>query len=262
MAEKDLLVEVEKGIAIITLNRPAKFNAINDEMSVQLHKVVQDMRFDDGVKVIVITGSGSGFCSGIDLGSRAPGITQPNKKRWETISPIGYQLLPLARLEKPTVAAINGVAAGLGLSLALACDLRIASEAARFTAAWVKRGLVPDGGATYFLTRILGIEKALEMMVTGDIIDATEAQRIGLVSRVVPHNDLIKVVKEIADRIASGPSVAIELIKKAAYKAIDNSLESQLDFETYAQNLCRNTQDYHEGIQAFMEKRTPNFRGF
>ncbi len=261
MGKDDILVDVEQGVATITLNRPEKLNAVTTEMANKFSQVIQDVRVNDEIKALLITGAGSGFCSGTDLEGRMREIKEKRRERWEVISPTGYQFLPLARLEKPTIAAINGVAAGLGLSIALACDIRLASEQARFTAVWVKRGLIPDAGATYFLTRILGISKALEIMFTGDIMSATEAERIGLVSRVVPHNDLMAVARETATKIAQGPSVAIELMKKAAYRALDNSLELQLDFETYAQNICRQTQDYKEGVEAFMQKRPPQFKG-
>ncbi len=261
MGNEDILVSVEQGVATITLNRPEKLNALTTEMANKFSQVIQDVRVNDEIKALVITGAGSGFCSGTDLERRLPGAKQETKERWEVISPIGHQLLPLVRLEKPTIAAVNGAAAGLGLSIALACDIRLASENARFTAVWVKRGLIPDGGATYFLPRILGISKALELMFTGDIMSATEAERIGLVSKVVPHDNLMTVAKETATKIAEGPSVAIELMKKAAYRALENSLELQLDFETYAQNICRQTQDYKEGVEAFMQKRPPQFKG-
>ena len=261
MGNEDILVDVEQGVATITLNRPEKLNALTTEMANKFSQVIQDVRVNDEIKALIITGAGSGFCSGTDLESRMREMKEKIRERWEVISPTGYQLLPLVRLEKPTIAAVNGVAAGLGLSIALACDIRLASENARFTAVWVKRGLIPDGGATYFLPRILGISKALELMFTGDIMSATEAERIGLVSKVVPHDNLMTVAKETATKIARGPSVAIELMKKAAYRALENSLELQLDFETYAQNICRQTQDYKDGVEAFMQKRPPQFKG-
>ena len=261
MPISDVLFEKENGIATLTLNRPDKYNALTTEMVGELRRIFEEMPRDDSVKVLIITGAGRAFCSGADVVRRLAGGEEPKKMRWELIRPRGSELLPLAKLPKPTIAAINGVVAGVGNSLALACDIRIASDHARFTTAWVKMGLIPDGGATYFLPRILGISNALELMFTGEMINATEAERIGLVSRVVPHDDLMRVVKELAGKIAKGPSVAIELMKMGAYRALNHDLDSQIDFEIYAQGICRNTKDHKEGVEAFMQKREPKFEG-
>jgi 2-(1,2-epoxy-1,2-dihydrophenyl)acetyl-CoA isomerase len=261
MSLNDLLLEKENGITTLTLNRPDKYNALTNEMVKELRRIFEEMHRDDSTKVLILTGAGRAFCSGADVVRRLAAGGEAEKTRWELISPMGSNLLALAKMPKPTIAAINGVVAGVGNSLALACDIRIASEQARFTTAWVKVGFIPDGGATYFLPRILGMSKALELMFTGDMIDAAEAERIGLVSRVVPHNDLMTAVKELATRIAKGPSVAIELMKKGAYRSLDHDLESQLDFESFAQEICRNTKDHKEGVEAFMQKREPKFEG-
>ncbi len=213
---------------------------------------------------LIITGVGRGFCAGADstrLMSHALG-EQLAETHGELIGPIGVEILNLAKLQKPTIAAINGIAAGGGLSMALACDIRIASERANFSAVWVRRGLVPDGGATYFMPRILGPSKALQLAYTGDMIDAPEALRIGLVDRVTPHNELMTVTEELASRIARGPSIAIELTKAAMYRSFYHGLESQLDFESYAQHICERTDDFKRGIEAFKEKRQPEFKGW
>jgi 2-(1,2-epoxy-1,2-dihydrophenyl)acetyl-CoA isomerase len=258
----DILLTLEDGVATIILSQPGKLNAITTEMADKFRGIIEKIRVDDAVKVLIITGAGRGFCAGADITRRVAAAEQIRRERWRIISRTGYQLLPLAKLEKPTIAAINGIAAGLGLSIALACDIRVASEHARFTAAWVNNGLMADGGATYFLPRILGISKALEMMFTADTIDAIEAERVGLVSKVVPHDDLMAVAKELASKMAKKPSVAIELMKKATYRSLNHDLESQLDFEAYAQNVCRQTDDYKEAIEAFTQKRPPQFKGY
>ena len=257
MAENDILVSVENHIAVVTFNRPEKLNAVTGEMAQRFLKIIAEMRSDDNVKVVIVTGAGSAFCSGADLSS----LVETKRQRWELIRPIGYQVLALTKLEKPTIAAINGVAAGIGLSMALACDIRLASENARLAVIWIKRGLVADGGTTYFLTRLLGISKALEIMLMSETIGAVDAERMGLVSKTIRPDSLMTVAKEMARKLAEGPSVAIELTKKAGYRALESSLESQLEFETYAQNLCFQTEDYKEGIKSFMEKRPPQFKG-
>jgi len=150
---------------------------------------------------------------------------------------------------------------GGGLSFALLCDIRIASDKARFGAVWVNRGLVPDVGATYLLPRTIGLDRALELCYTGEIIDAGEAERIGLVTRVVPHDDLMNVVNQLAARIAKGPSVAIELMKRGIYRAVGGDYAGSLDFESYAQNFCFQSEDFKESVAAFMEKRDPRFQG-
>jgi 2-(1,2-epoxy-1,2-dihydrophenyl)acetyl-CoA isomerase len=177
------------------------------------------------------------------------------------VQPTGYFGSALFSLSKPTIAAINGVAVGAGLSLALLCDIRIASEKARFGAVWVRMGIIPDVGGTYLLPRTIGLDKALELAFTGDIIDAREAERVGLVTKVVPHDDLMKVTDELASRIAKGPSVAMEVMKRGMYRAVGGDYNAQLDFESYAQNLCFQTEDYKEAISAFKEKREPRFQG-
>ena len=263
MNQDEILLSKEDAIVILTLNRTDKLNALTIDMVDRLPGIVEDIRMDDSLKVLIITGAGRSFCAGADVGRMGSGYFSRDrvKTRREVTSPPGYQYLALSQLEKPTIAAINGIAVGAGISIALACDIRIASEQARFTAAWVKRGLIPDAGATYFLPRLLGISKALELMFTGDVVDAAEAERIGLVNRVVPHDDLMTVTRELARKIAEGPSVAIELMKRVAYMGLVQDLETQFNFESYAQRVCTRTEDHKEGIEAFMQKRQPQFKG-
>jgi 2-(1,2-epoxy-1,2-dihydrophenyl)acetyl-CoA isomerase len=177
------------------------------------------------------------------------------------VQPVGYFGSALYSLSKPTIAAINGIAVGAGLSLALLCDIRISSDKARFGAVWVKMGIIPDVGGTYLLPRTIGLDKAFQLAFTGDIIDAKEAERIGLLTKVVPHDDLMKVTGELASRIAKGPSVAIELVKRGMYRAMGGDYNAQLDFESYAQNLCFQTEDFKEATAAFADKREPRFQG-
>ncbi|MBI4283955.1 MAG: enoyl-CoA hydratase [Chloroflexi bacterium] len=260
---EEVIFEKEGNIAIMTLNRPEKLNALTTEMRQPMAEAVAKVHADDDIRVLIVTGAGRGFCAGTDVGGQAARLSGEVKEasRRDTLTLSGSAILPLARLEKPTIAAVNGVAAGIGLSLALICDIKIAAEDARFMAAWVKRGLMPDGGASYLIPHLLGMSKALEFMYLGDIIDAREAERIGLVSKVVPTAELMSTTKEMAHRIAQGPPIAIELIKRGAYKALYDRLEAQFEFESYGQNICRTTEDYKEGVTSFLERREAKFKG-
>ena len=261
---EELIYSCEGGVARLTLNRPDRLNAMTQAMYDGVRMVVEEVERNDDVKVLVLTGAGRGFCSGSDvvvrLSAQAAGQI-PMKSHKEMVEPVGRVASIIRTLGKPSICAIGGVAAGAGLSLALLCDIRIASEQARFGAVWVRRGLIPDLGGTYLLPRTINLSKALELAFTGDLIDAKEAERIGLVTKVVPHDDLMKVTDELASKIAKGPSVAIELMKRGMYRAMDNDLDTQLDFESYAQNICRETEDFKEGVSAFKEEREAHFKG-
>ncbi|MFC1858255.1 enoyl-CoA hydratase/isomerase family protein [Thermodesulfobacteriota bacterium] len=264
MSAEEILFEKEDGVATLTLNRPDKFNAITPEMAYEtLIGIFNQIKIDDEIRAIIITGAGKGFCSGTDVSARLAKRLEGeiDEPRHEKIDVVGRFILNIADMDKPVIAAINGIAAAAGLSIALASDIRIASEKARFGAIWIRRGLIPDVGATYFLPRIIGLDKALELTLKGDIIDAQEALKIGLVTRLVPHDELMSNARELAVKIAKGPAVAIELLKRGLYRSLNNDLKVQLDYESYAQNLCRQTDDHKEGVRSFMEKREPNFKG-
>jgi len=263
MEGKDLILEKDGHMAVLTLNRPDKMNAISAAMRENLPLILQEVQEDDNVRVLIITGAGRGFCSGADVAvqaARAAG-QQAETSRKTILQLVGSLILGFEKINKPIIAAINGIAAGVGLTITLACDLRIASANARFSAIWVKRGLIADGGATFLLPFIVGMEKALELTFTGDIIDAKEAERIRLVSRVVPPEELMTRAKDLAQRIASGPPISVELVKRVMWEKIRNQLREQLLLESYAQNVCRTTQDQKEAVKAFMEKREPQFKG-
>jgi 2-(1,2-epoxy-1,2-dihydrophenyl)acetyl-CoA isomerase len=263
MEGKDFILEKDGHMAVLTLNRPDKMNAISAAMRENLPLILQEVQEDDNVRVLIITGAGRGFCSGADVAvqaARAAG-QQAETSRKTILQLVGSLILGFEKINKPIVAAINGIAAGVGLTITLACDLRIASANARFSAIWVKRGLIADGGATFLLPFIVGMEKALELTFTGDIIDAQEAERIRLVSRVVPPEELMTRAKDLAQKIASGPPISVELVKRVMWEKIRNQLREQLLLESYAQNVCRTTQDQKEAVKAFMEKREPQFKG-
>ena len=263
MTYKCLLYEVKDGIATLTLNRPDRLNALGDTLREDLYAAVGRVSADPDVRVMVVTGAGKGFCAGGDVKAmnerKESGGERP---LLEKVAPLRDQVLFAMRdAPQPIIAAVNGAAAGAGMNLALACDIRIASNAAKLAQAFVRRGLHPDWGGTYFLPRAVGMAKASELIFTGDVIDAAEALRLGLVSRVVAPEELMPTVHELARKIAAGPPVAIRLAKRALQRNAESDLRSALEFETFAQNLCFETEDAREGIRAFVEKRPPVFRG-
>jgi len=263
MTYKCLLYEVKDGVATLTLNRPERLNALGDTLREDLHDAVTAAAADPEVRVMIVTGAGKGFCAGGDVKAmnegKARGAPRP---LMEKVAPgRDRTVLALRDAPKPVIAAVNGAAAGAGMNLALGCDIRIASTAAKFAQAFVKRGLHPDWGGTYFLPRLVGMAKACEMIFTGDLIDATEALRLGIVSRVVQPQELLPAAYELARRIAAGPPVAIRLAKHSLYANAELDLRASLQNETMAQNICFETEDAAEGIRAFAEKRAPVFRG-
>ncbi len=263
MEYEGLKLEKSEGIAVLTLNRPEKLNAITVEMgAVGLPKLLREIQDDDDIRVLIITGAGRGFCAGADVNTLASLTQLASKlKRQERLQAVGAFALLLYHLEKPVISAINGVAAGAGVSIALLSDIRIASENARFGMVFVDRGLIPDCGATFLMPRILGTGKSFELMYTGDIIDAREAERIGLVDKVVSHETLMTETMALAKRLAKAPPLTLAQIRRAVHSGLLNNLEQQLFFETYAQNFLFGTEDFLEGVNSFLEKREPQFKG-
>ncbi len=262
MAYTYLLYEAGDGVATITLNRPDRMNALLEEMQPELLDALARARADDAVRVLVVTGAGKAFCSGADVsrldrqvaGGSAHALKRPTE-------PVGGFLLPLYEFPKPTIASLNGPAAGAGVSLALACELRVASETARLVPAWVARGIAPDGGTTWALPRIVGAAKAAEILYTAKALEPREALELGIYNRVVPPERLAEATRELAQAIAQGPPVAIELTKQALQRGARTSLAEALDFETHAQQVCFSTGDFKEAIAAYREKREPGFSG-
>jgi enoyl-CoA hydratase/carnithine racemase len=262
MTYKCLLYEVRDRIATLTLNRPERLNALGDSLRDDLYDAVTKAAADPDVGVLVITGAGRGFCSGGDVKSMSErDQTGQATATSERLAPIRDRIILAMRdCPKPVIAAVNGAAAGAGMNLALACDMRIASTAAKFSQAFVKRGLAPDWGGTWFLPRVVGSAKACELIFTGDTIDAAEALRLGIVNAVVAPETLMAEARKLAQKIAAGPPVAIQLAKRAIHNQ-DADLRAALEFETFAQGICRETEDAKEGVKAFIEKRAPVFRG-
>ena len=263
MTYECLLYEVKDGIATLTLNRPERLNALGGTLRQDLQDAVTRAGADPEVRVMVVTGAGKGFCSGGDV--KAMGEAKASQRERPLIEKIApgrdRTLLAMREAPQPIIAAVNGAAAGAGMNLALGCDLRIASTNAKFTQAFVKRGLHPDWGGTYFLPRVVGMAKACEMIFTGEVIDAAEALRLGIVSQVVAPEELLPTAYDLARRIAAGPPVAIRLAKRSLYANEDLDLRGALQIETMAQNICFETEDATEGIRAFGEKRAPIFKG-
>ncbi|MBE0480806.1 MAG: enoyl-CoA hydratase/isomerase family protein [Dehalococcoidia bacterium] len=259
-----IILQKENGVAVMTLNRPESLNAVSPAMWFELSAVFEEVRNDDSLRVLVLTGAGRGFCAGADVAETltlAVSGNAPPRTKEQLKEPVGAAGLKLAQLGKPTVAAVNGVAAGMGFSLAAACDIRIASENARFVNAFVRNGLIPDNGLTYFLPRLVGWSRALEIMYTGSRITADEAEKIGLVNRVVPQDELMGSALEVAGRIAEAAPIAVEMTRRTALMALSCSLEELIAFETYAQKVCLESEDFKEGVAAFLEKRPAVFKG-
>jgi 2-(1,2-epoxy-1,2-dihydrophenyl)acetyl-CoA isomerase len=262
MTYQCLLYDVKDRIATLTLNRPDRLNALGDTLREDLYDAVVKASADAGIGAIVITGAGKGFCSGGDVKSMSERQAAGGSPLEDKLAPVRDRcVLAMRDSPKPIIAAINGAAAGAGMNLALACDMRIASTAAKFTQAFVKRGLAPDWGGTWFLPRVVGVAKACELIFTGDVIDANEALRLGIVNAVVAPETLMAETQKLARKIADGPPVAIQLAKRAIYHSQDADLRAGLEFETFAQGICRETEDSKEGVKAFVEKRAPVFRG-
>lgn len=262
MTYEHLIYEKEGHVVTITLNQPEKLNALSSAMRCSFVAALAEAAEDVDTRVVVLTGSGRGFCSGADLtGGGSGNAADYGLGESYRLEPLGMLALKLNKFAKPTIAAVNGVAAGGGLGLALGCDIRISSENARYSSVFVRRALGPDHGVSYLLPRLVGLDMALRLMYTGDIIDAQEALRIGLTSQVVPVDQLMSVAYELAHRLAKGPPVTLSLTKKAAYHGLDGNFYDALEYETYAQNIIHNTEDSTEGRRAFVEKREPQWKG-
>ena len=249
-------------IALITLNRPEKRNPLTPKLREELIEALKEAERDEQIDVIILTGAGKAFCAGGDIEKFAKRIQEEDqfKKRRTSIDRFGSWAVEIAKVDKPIIAAINGVAAGAGISIALLCDLRIASERAKFILAFARMGLVPDVGLTYLLPRTIGIGKALELFYTAGKLDAQEAYGIGLVNKIVPHEKLMEEALAMASQIAKGPRIALRLIKRAVYRELVSSLQEQTELEGLMQNNCFSTEDHKEGVKAFLETRAPNFR--
>ncbi len=265
MEFKAIQLKIENHVAWLTMNRPEMKNALNADMREEMFQVLADVATNDDVRCLVVTGAGNGFCSGADLsGSRAAATNEPphpNAVRAAMRQNSQRLIRTFWDLEKPVVAAVNGVAAGFGAHLALACDLIVAAEEAKFIEVFVRRGIAVDAGGAFLLMRRVGIARAKEMVFLGDDLPATEAERIGLINRCVPGAELESTTRALAERLAQGPTFAIGMSKRLLNRAVESDLETSFSDEAFAQSVVSQSQDIKEGMRAFMEKRPPQFKG-
>ena len=260
MAYETLLVDVKDGVRTIRLNRPDELNSVDDRVTSELQAELRAIAKDKRTRCVVLTGAGRAFCAGQDLKAASSrggafDFTEALRRRYNPV------VSGLRSLEMPVIAAVNGVAAGAGWSLALACDLRIASSQAKFVGAFSKIGLVPDSGMTWTLPRLVGTAKALEIAWFGEAMTADTALALGLVNKVVPPEQLEETVQQWARQLAKGLTKGLGLIKRAIYSGLARDLDSQLEYEALVQGIAGTTKDYGEGVKAFIEKRPAEFKG-
>jgi 2-(1,2-epoxy-1,2-dihydrophenyl)acetyl-CoA isomerase len=254
-----ILYEVTASTCTITLNRPEVYNAINDKLSFELQEAFKKAAADDTIRVVILTGAGKGFCSGQDLkaiaGTKIDSLADTVRARYNPI------ITTMRYMHKPIICKLNGIAAGAGCSLALACDIIVASEEASLAEIFIGIGLVMDSGSSYFLPRLVGYAKAFELSTMGTKVSALEAQAIGMVNKTVPAADLDKAVAHYVNYYATAPTKAVGLMKRLLNLSYQSSLEEMLEYEALYQEQAGKTQDNKEGIQAFLEKRKANFQG-
>lgn len=257
---QSITLKLEKNTAFVTLNRPEVFNSFNREMALQLQETLANCEANDNVRAIVITGSGKAFCAGQDLKEVTDPMANPGFKAIldEHYNPI---IKMIRAINKPVIAAVNGVAAGAGANIALACDIVVADEKASFIQAFSKIGLIPDSAGTFFLPRLIGFQKASALMMLGDKVSASEAEQFGMIYKVIPSEIFEEQVVKLAHHLAAMPTKGLALTKQALNQSFTNNLEDQLTLESKLQIEASSSDDYQEGVNAFIEKRKPEFKG-
>jgi 2-(1,2-epoxy-1,2-dihydrophenyl)acetyl-CoA isomerase len=251
---------IENGICSIALNRPEVFNSFNEELSAEFIDALKKATKDESIRVVIITGTGKAFCSGQDL-KDIQGKTDTRSLSDSVLKRYNPMILAIREMAKPVICRLNGVAAGAGASLALACDIVVASETASLIEVFANVGLVPDSGSSFFLPRLVGYNKAFELITLASKVTAKEAQELGIIYKVVSPEELDNAVAELAQRYASGPTKTYGMIKKMLNKAYTADLPEMLQYEAYSQEIAGKSQDYKEGVAAFVEKRKPQFTG-
>ena len=261
MSYRCLLSETTDGVLTLTMNRPEVLNSCNRQMVGELHHALKAAAEDALVRAVVLTGAGRAFCAGQDLGEAVPTDGSPAPDLGSIVEAYNEVVLAIRRLEKPVIAAVNGAAAGAGANIALACDLVLAAENASFMQAFIKIGLIPDNGGTFFLPRLVGLPRATAMMMLAERITAQQAKDWGMIHDVVLPVALLEMAAELARRLATQPTRGLGLIKRALNASLTNDLETQLALEATLQRDAGSTADYREGVRAFQEKRPPAFVG-
>ena len=264
MGYENLRIDRDGQVATVALNRPEKLNAIDRNLHLEMMAACAELRDDDDVRVVIFTGEGRGFCSGADLTGARPNDEHATRgERLDEYNWVGRQALMVYRdLNKPTIAAVNGVAAGAGMGLALACDMRVGCENTRFKTVFIERSLSPDSGLSYFLPRIVGSSRAFDLVFTSRSVDAEEAYRLGLLDRLTTAENLLGDAKELARQIADWPPVAMQMSKRALQRSLDTTLEDQLQYETHSIVFARRApHDVAEAAASFRERRPPVFTG-
>ncbi|MFD2568368.1 enoyl-CoA hydratase-related protein [Pseudotenacibaculum haliotis] len=260
MSNNSIELKIENNIAFVTLNRPEVFNSFNREMALRLIDTLENCQTNNEVRAIVLTGNGKAFCAGQDLKEVTSPELNPGFKKIleEHYNPI---IKLIRTIEKPIIGAVNGVAAGAGANIALACDIVIANEYASFIQAFSKIGLIPDSAGTFFLPRLIGFQKASALAMLGDKVSAQEAERLGMIYQYVSADQFEETIQKLANKLAKMPTMALGLIKKTFNASLTNDLDAQLALESKYQIQAAQSEDYAEGVAAFIEKRQPNFKG-
>jgi len=268
MSYETIILEKKDAIATITLNRPERLNAINPQMTQELASALDNVEADAGVRVLVITGAGRGFCAGADVGGMTGGAERDSSAavtaeelRQGLIHSAGRVMPRIHKLQKPTIAMVNGSAVGAGFDLALVCDIRIGSEKSRFMNAFVRIGLFPGWGGTWLYPRVMGVGKALEYLYTGDFMEAEEAERLGVLNKLVKAEELEAETLAFARKIASGPPISLKLMKLQVYKGLGMDFETALQFAAACETITLSSEDHREGVAAFREKRQARYQG-
>jgi 2-(1,2-epoxy-1,2-dihydrophenyl)acetyl-CoA isomerase len=262
MADEAVVLTQEGSVATLELNRPEKLNALDESVTAGLASALSAVAREPSVRAVVITGAGRGFCAGGDIHKMTELKTAHLSETFRNFLETGHDLVrQIRQLPKPVLASVNGPAAGGGMNLALACDLRIASDRATFMQAFVRIGLHPDWGGTFFLPRLIGVGRAVEMFFLGEAMGAEEAHRMGVVNFLVPHDQLAAETRKLAERLAEAPPLPVGLVKQALYEHLETRLDLMMGYEVSAQMRCFESEDFAEGLKAFLEKRKPDFKG-